>query len=244
MSTPSVDPTHYYPSYVNPHPALTMEQFRLIQQTWKRVKDGQFEACHSADVGCRSPRVVGTQFYDTLFALNPALKPLFKNTFTQSKMLTEMVDTALGLLPGVLDQALGAEKTAIDPQLLPLLVDLAARHVSYHVKAAHYGTVGLALVTTLERTLGSHVDAQTKAASIGKSNGLFHRLRAPTLSPTRHYRDRYQVREHPRGSLGLAGRPQARHAERRRRRPRKRLVQTSGTVATLGHASARLGANV
>ena len=71
---------------------------------------------------------------------------------------------ALGLLPGVLDQALGTEKTAIDPQLLPILVDLAARHVSYNVKAAHYGTVGLALVTTLERTLESHFDAQTKAA--------------------------------------------------------------------------------
>ena len=55
-------------------------------------------------------------------------------------------------------------QTAIDPQLIPILVDLAARHVAYHVKAAHYGTVGLALVTTLERTLESHFDAQTKAA--------------------------------------------------------------------------------
>lgn len=81
-------------------------------------------------------------------------------------MLTEMVDAALGLLPGVLDQALGAEKTTIDPQLIPILVDLAARHVSYNVKAEHYGTVGLALVTTLEHTLESHFDAPTKAAWI------------------------------------------------------------------------------
>ena len=43
-------------------------------------------------------------------------------------------------------------------------MDLTARHVSYNVKAEHYGTVGLALVTTLERTLGNHFDAQTKAA--------------------------------------------------------------------------------
>jgi hemoglobin-like flavoprotein len=164
MSTPSVDPTHYYPSYVNPHPALSMEQFRLIQQAWKRVKDGQFAAFTAQTLVADPLGWWGLQFYDTLFALNPALKPLFKNTFTQSKMLTEMVDAALGLLPGVLDQALGAEKTAIDPQLLPLLVDLAARHVSYNVKAEHYGTVGLALVTTLERTLESHFDAQTKAA--------------------------------------------------------------------------------
>jgi hypothetical protein len=38
MSTPSVDPTHYYLSYINPHPALTLEQFRLIQQSWQLVK--------------------------------------------------------------------------------------------------------------------------------------------------------------------------------------------------------------
>jgi len=131
MSTPSVDPTHYYPSYVNPHPALSMEQFRLIQQAWKRVKDGQFEVFTAQTLVADPLGFWGLQFYDTLFALDSALKPLFTNTFTQSKMLTEMVDAALGLLPGVLDQALGAEKTAIDPQLLPMLVDLAARHVSY-----------------------------------------------------------------------------------------------------------------
>ena len=164
MSTPSVDPTHYYPSYVNPHPALSIEQFRLIQQAWKRVKDGQFEAFTAQTLVADPLGLWGLQFYDTLFALNPALQPLFTNTFTQSKMLTEMVDAALGLLPGVLDQALGAEKTAIDPQLIPILVDLAERHVAYNVKAEHYGTVGLALVTTLERTLESHFDAPTKAA--------------------------------------------------------------------------------
>ena len=166
MSIQAVDPTPYYPSYINPHPVLTLEQFRLIQQAWKRVKDGQFEAFTVQTLVADPLGWWGLQFYDTLFALNPALKPLFKNTFTQSKMLTEMVDAALGLLPGVLDQALGTEKTAIDPQLIPILVDLAARHVSYNVKAEHYGTVGLALVTTLERTLGSRVDAPTKAAWI------------------------------------------------------------------------------
>jgi hemoglobin-like flavoprotein len=166
MSTPSVDPISYYPSYVNPHPALTLEQFRLIQQAWKRVKDGQFEAFQAQTLVADPLGFWGLQFYDTLFELDSALKPLFKNTFTQSKMLTEMVDAALGLLPGVLDQALGTEKTAIDPQLIPILVDLAARHVSYNVKAEHYGTVGLALVTTLERTLRNRVDAQTKAAWI------------------------------------------------------------------------------
>jgi hemoglobin-like flavoprotein len=164
MSTQSGDPTHYYPSYINPHPAVTLEQFRLIQQSWKRVKDGQFEAFKAQTLIADPLGFWGLQLYDTLFALNPALKPMFTNTFAQSQMLTEMVSAALGLLPGILDQALGAEQTAIDPQLIRILVDLAERHVAYNVKAAHYGTVGLGLVTTLERTLGSHFDAATKAA--------------------------------------------------------------------------------
>jgi hemoglobin-like flavoprotein len=164
VSTSSFDPIHYYPSYINPHPALTLEQFRLIQQAWKLVKDGQFAAYTAQTVITDPLGVWGLQFYDILFDLNPALKPLFTNTFAQSTMLTEMVDAAVGLLPGVLDQALGAETTAIDPQLIPILVALAERHVSYQVKAEHYGTVGLALITTLERTLGSRVDAPTKAA--------------------------------------------------------------------------------
>ena len=164
MSTPSFDPTPYYPSYINPHPAVTLEQFRLIQHSWQLVKDGQFHAFKAQQLIADPLGFWGLQLYDTLFELNPALKPMFQNTFTQSQMLTEMVGAALGLLPGILDQALGEEKTAIDPQLMPILVDLAARHVSYHVKAAHYGTVGLGLVTTLERTLGSQFDAPTKAA--------------------------------------------------------------------------------
>src|SRR4029453_18389459 len=105
MPSPSVDPTHYYPSYVNPHPAVTLEQFRLIQQAWKRGKDGQFEAFRGQTLVADSLGFWGLQFYDTLFELDLALKPLFTNTFTQSKMLTEMVDVALGLLQGVLDQA-------------------------------------------------------------------------------------------------------------------------------------------
>ena len=164
MSIQYFDPTPYYPSYINPHPALTLEQFRLIQHAWQMVKDGQFEAFKAQQLIADPLGFWGLQLYDTLFALNPALKPMFQNTFTQSQMLTEMVGAALGLLPGILDQALGEEKTAIDPQLIPILVDLAERHVSYNVKAEHYGTVGLGLVTTLERTLGSNFDEKTKAA--------------------------------------------------------------------------------
>ncbi len=81
-------------------------------------------------------------------------------------MLTEMVDAALSLLPGKIDERLGEEKTEIDPKLIPILVDLAKKHVSYRVQARHYETVGLALVTNLERSLGSDFNDETKTAWI------------------------------------------------------------------------------
>src|SRR5437879_5318194 len=94
MSSPFPDPTYYYQSYVNPKPALTLEQFRLIQQSWQRVKDGQFEAFHALQ-GLADPLGLwGLQLYDTLFELHPALKVMFPNTFTQSQMLTEMMSAA------------------------------------------------------------------------------------------------------------------------------------------------------
>jgi len=79
MSTQSFDPTPYYPSYINPHPALTLEQFRLIQHSWQRVKDGQFEAFAAQQLIADPLGFWGLQLYDTLFDLNPALKPMFKN---------------------------------------------------------------------------------------------------------------------------------------------------------------------
>ncbi len=52
----------------------------------------------------------------------------------------------------------------MDPALIPALEALAERHVGYDVKAEHYGPVGLAIVTTLEKTLGSLFNEQTQAA--------------------------------------------------------------------------------
>ncbi|NEP20321.1 MAG: hypothetical protein F6J97_26150 [Leptolyngbya sp. SIO4C1] len=106
----------------------------------------------------------GLQFYDILFEIEPALKPLFKNKFQQGKMLTEMVDAALSLLPGTFDAMLGEERLEIDPQLIPILQDLAERHVHYQTKAKHYSPVGLAIITTFERMLGNRFNEQAKAA--------------------------------------------------------------------------------
>lgn len=48
--------------------------------------------------------------------------------------------------------------------LVPLAQDMARRHVGYGVKAAHYDTVGTALLWTLEQGLGSAFTDETKTA--------------------------------------------------------------------------------
>lgn len=96
--------------------------------------------------------------------MEPAVKPLFENKFQQGKMLTEMIDSALALLPGTFDEMLGKERLEIDAKLVSVLQALAERHVQYQTKAKHYGPVGLAIVTTFDRMLGDQFDDYTKAA--------------------------------------------------------------------------------
>lgn len=164
MSISPSDLANYYPSYVNPNPELSAEEFSLIQNSWQQIKDGEFDAFKAQSLIADSLGFWGCEFYETLFELDPTLEPLFKNKLKQSHMLTEMIDAALGLLPGTIDQTVGEIKTEIDPKLVPVLVDLAERHVSYKVEVSHYGTVGLALINNFEKMLGSNFEQATKAA--------------------------------------------------------------------------------
>lgn len=166
MSKQAIDPTPYYPSYVKPNPQLTLEQYRLIQTSWNLIKEGQCQPFKAQDVVSNPLGFWGVLLYETLFEMDPNLKPLFQNKLRQGEMLTEIVDSALGLLPSMLDQTLsqGQERTELDPEMIPMLVNLAERHVFYQVKAEHYETVGMAIITSLKRGLGSSFDEQTKAA--------------------------------------------------------------------------------
>ncbi len=164
MSMSPVDATQYYPSYVNPNPSISTEQFRYIQESWKTIRAGDYALFREQTLVSDPVGFWGLQFYDVLFEIEPALKPLFRNKFQQGKMLTEMVDAALSLLPGTFDELLEEERLEIDPKLIPVLQDLAERHVQYQTKAKHYSPVGLAIVTTFERMLGERFDDNTKAA--------------------------------------------------------------------------------
>lgn len=164
MTMSPIDAQQYYPSYVNANPSVSTEQFRYIQESWRMIRSGEYTLFKEQTLVSDPVGFWGLQFYDILFEMDPTLKPLFRNTFQQGKMLTEMIDAALGLLPGILDEILGEERLEIDSKLIPVLQNLAERHVQYQAKAKHYGPVGLAIVNTFSRTLGDRFDDNAKAA--------------------------------------------------------------------------------
>lgn len=91
-------------------------------------------------------------FYGNLFALDPSVKSLFKaDLVEQGKRLMQMIDVAV--------------KNLRKPEvLIPALQGLGKRHVAYGVTDAHYGTVGAALLQTLEQGLGAAFTPEVKAA--------------------------------------------------------------------------------
>ena len=94
----------------------------------------------------------GVQFYDRLFALDPALRPLFKGDIAeQSRMLMRMIATVVNGLDRL-------------ETMLPAVQALGARHAGYGVVDAHYQTVGDALLWTLRQGLGDSFTQEVAAA--------------------------------------------------------------------------------
>ncbi|NES86746.1 MAG: hypothetical protein F6K10_38375, partial [Moorea sp. SIO2B7] len=92
-------------------------------------------------------------FYDNLFTMYPAAKPLFEHTnmAKQKKMLLSALVMVVDNLrvPEVLDSSLKG---------------LGARHVKYGALPEHYPLVGNALLTTFEQFLGSDWTEEVKQA--------------------------------------------------------------------------------
>jgi hemoglobin-like flavoprotein len=128
-------------------------------------------------------------FYENLFAADPSLKPLFKGDLQQQgHKLMQMIGSAVGRLDDL-------------PGLMPVLQNLAVRHAGYGVQAAHYDTVGAALLKTLGQGLGDDFTplvrqawtevyglmarVMTDAAASGGASGTVSPLRQrPGLDPT------------------------------------------------------------
>ena len=113
----------------------------LVQESFKKVKP-------IADTAAKI-------FYTKLFELDSALEPLFPKG-------EEAMKSQGNKLMGMLGAAVGSLNNL--DTLIPVLKDLAKRHVEYKVEAHHYTTVGTALLATLDAGLGADFTPEVKEA--------------------------------------------------------------------------------
>ncbi|AZQ12481.1 globin family protein [Shewanella khirikhana] len=120
--------------------SLTEQQIKLIRQSFDLVRPISDDAA--------------ALFYRNLFEIDPTLRPLFKDDIrSQGRKLMAMLDAAVK----------GLERP---DTLVPVLEDLARRHIKYGVKTTHFSPVGNALLYTLAEGLGDKFTPDTKAAWI------------------------------------------------------------------------------
>jgi hemoglobin-like flavoprotein len=129
---------------------MTPTQVELIRTSWTAVEP----------IGDRA----ATLFYDRLFALDPTIERLFRGT-DMARQKTVLMQT-LTVVVKSLDRL---------DQLVPAIEALGRRHAGYGVRAAHFDTVGEALLWTLGQGLGdgftpelrdAWVEAYTTLASV------------------------------------------------------------------------------
>ena len=117
---------------------MTPDQIDLVRTSWDQVKPIREQAA--------------TLFYERLFTLDPSLESLFKGDMkAQGVKLMTMIQTAVN---GLVDLE----------SIVPAVRALGERHVGYGVKAAHYDTVGEALIWTLAQGLGDAFTDDVRAA--------------------------------------------------------------------------------
>jgi hemoglobin-like flavoprotein len=118
---------------------VTPRQETLIRESWARVAP-------IADTAA-------TIFYDRLFELDPSLRSMFSRTDMASQRRNLM-------------QTLGVVVASVDrlDKIVPAVEALGRRHAGYGVQAAHFETVGQALLDTLGIGLGEGFTAEARDA--------------------------------------------------------------------------------
>jgi hemoglobin-like flavoprotein len=102
---------------------MNQQQIELVQQTFALVEPNAED--------------VATLFYERLFALDPALRPLFKGDLREQRA---KLMTTFTLVVNSLHES---------EKILEAVRKLGQRHVGYGVQPAHYTTVAAALLRTL-----------------------------------------------------------------------------------------------
>lgn len=117
---------------------MTPEQVTLVQDSFKKVLP---IADTAADI-----------FYNRLFEVAPEVRPMFAADMTKQK----------SALMGTL--AVAVQSLHKVEEIIPVVKQLGAKHLTYGVKDEHYDTVGGALLYTLEKGLGDDWNDELKAA--------------------------------------------------------------------------------
>jgi len=117
---------------------MTPEQKRLVRESFPDVRE------------MAGP--VANLFYGRLFALDPSLRPMFRQDIElQGRKLMDMLTAVVDNL----DQFDG---------LAPALRALGQKHVGYGVRPEHYQTVGKALMWALGQALNDEFYPELRAA--------------------------------------------------------------------------------
>ncbi|WP_455205319.1 globin family protein [Kaarinaea lacus] len=117
---------------------MTPEQKNLVQSTFKDVVP-------IADTAAKL-------FYSRLFELDPELKSLFKGDMEeQGRKLMQIIATAVN----------GLDKLE---EIVPVVESLGRRHAGYGVTDEDYGTVGAALLWTLQQGLDGKFTPEVEEA--------------------------------------------------------------------------------
>lgn len=118
--------------------SLTPQQIDLVETTFEAVAKIKEQA---ADL-----------FYNRLFELDPALRPLFRGDMKdQGRKLMATLGVAVSSLRNL-------------EKIIPTVQALGANHATYGVKESDYQTVAAALLWTLEQGLGAAFTPAVKEA--------------------------------------------------------------------------------
>ncbi|MCH8799961.1 MAG: hemin receptor [Chloroflexi bacterium] len=117
---------------------MDAQQINLVQKSWSKILPISDKAAEL--------------FYNRLFEIDPSTKVLFKGDMeVQGRKLMQMITAAVNGLNDL-------------DGLVPVVQDLGRRHGGYGVQEAHYGSVGSALLWTLEQGLGDDFTPEVKIA--------------------------------------------------------------------------------
>src|SRR5262245_21873099 len=111
-------------------------------------------------------------FYERLFTLDPTLRSLFHSDLhEQGRKLMAVLQLVVAGLSRL-------------EELVPIVQALGQRHRGYGVRDAHYATVGVALLWTLQEGLGERFTPEVQAAWTSAYTLLADTMRAAAKEET------------------------------------------------------------